>query len=136
MSRAKNLDDEDIARIVGILDGWSGSLTWDALIDSIEKHLFVRYTRQALHKHVRIRDAFTLRKKTLSSEKPRSPKAASSPELELAWQRIDRLEAENKRLELENTRLLEQFVRWAYNANTRGLDANFLNQPLPPISRK
>lgn len=63
MSRAKNLDDEDIARIVGILDGWSGSLTWDALIDSIEKHLFVRYTRQALHKHVRIRDAFTLRKR-------------------------------------------------------------------------
>lgn len=136
MSRAKNLDDEDIERIVGILDGWSEDLTWDALIVSVEKHLFARYTRQALHKHVRIRDAFVLRKKSLSSEKPRRRKVASSPEMELALQRVDKLEAENERLKLENTRLLEQFVRWAYNANTRGLDANFLNQPLPPIRRK
>lgn len=136
MSRARNLDDEDIVRIVGVLDGWSETLTWEALIDSLEKHLFARYSRQALHKHVRIRDAFALRKKALSSEKSRGPKLTSSPELELARQKMDRLEAENKRLKLENTRLLEQFARWAYNANTRGLDANFLNQPLPPIRRK
>lgn len=34
-----------------------------------------------------------------------------------------------------NEVLLEQFVRWAYNAGTRGLTEDFLNQPLPPPNR-
>ena len=31
--------------------------------------------------------------------------------------------------------LMEQFVRWAYNASTRGLTEDFLNQALPPTNR-
>jgi hypothetical protein len=50
-------------------------------------------------------------------------------------ERIARLEAENRRLEFENNNLLEQFVRWAYNAATRGLDADFLGRSLPPVDR-
>lgn len=49
--------------------------------------------------------------------------------------RIARLEAENQRLEAESQRLLEQFVVWAYNAHTRGLDKEFLSQPLPRVNR-
>jgi len=33
-----------------------------------------------------------------------------------------RLEGELQRVRAENTRLLEQFVRWAYNASVIGLD--------------
>jgi hypothetical protein len=134
--RAKNLHDEDIGKIVEILDGWSGLLTWDLLIDAVEKRLFSRYTRQALHKHVRIRDAFSQRKGTLAERGDRPQKVASSPELQIALDRIERLSAENARLKAENTSLLEQFVRWAYNAHTRNLDENFLNRPLPAIDRK
>lgn len=136
MKRAKNLSNEDVVRVVEILDGWSGKLTWELFIVAIEKRLFARYTRQALHKHTRIKDAFSHRKATLSSDGDRPRKTASSPELQFALDRIDRLTGEVQRLDAENTRLLEQFVRWAYNAHTRGLDEGFLNRPLPPVNRQ
>lgn len=65
-SRSKNLDDEAIELIVGILDGWSGKLTWDLLAEAIAKRTRVRYTRQALDKHCRIKAAFQLTKERLS----------------------------------------------------------------------
>jgi len=135
MSRAKNLRDEDIERIVEVLDGWSTKLTWELLIDAVEKRLFARYTRQALHKHARIKEAFAQRKAWLAGGgRPR--RAAASPELQLALDRIERLTGENERLKAENNRLLEQFVRWAYNAHTRNLDQSFLNRPLPEVDRQ
>lgn len=132
--RAKNLDDADIKLIVEILDGWSEKLTWDLLIDAIELRMHNRYTRQALHKHERIRNAFELRKEGLADGDGKT-RQVRSPELQKALERIARLEAENKRLESENEQLLGQFVRWAYNAHTRGLDKNFLNQQLPSVNR-
>lgn len=131
--RSKNLGDADINKIVGILDGWSGRLTWDLLIDAIELRMHNCYTRQTLYKHARIRNAFELQKKHLPAGDNR--KKAASPELQVALDKIDRLETENRRLESENEQLLEQFARWAYNAHTRGLDHDFLNQPLPPVNR-
>ena len=58
-----------------------------------------------------------------------------SPELQKALERIAHLEAENTRLASENERLLEQYVRWAYNAHTRGLDKEFVTRPLPSVNR-
>jgi len=136
MSRAKNLEDEDLAKIVGILDGWTGRLTWDSLIDAVERHLFARYTRQALHKHNRIQHAFEQRKRALAADSGRPRKLASTPEMQVALDKVARLEAQVERLEAENARLLEQFARWAYNANTRGLEEAYLNSPLPDMSRQ
>ena len=131
MRRAKNISDEDVNRIVGILDGWSGRLTWDALLDAIERHLFVRYTRQALHKHRRVQESFERCKRALAAGGGRPRRVAAAPEAQIALDRIARLEAEVARLEAENTRLLEQFVRWAYHASIRGLDEAYLSSPLP-----
>lgn len=132
--RAKNLNDADIKQIVETLDGWSEKLTWELLIDAIELRMHNRYTRQTLHKHERIRNAFELRKNGLA-DGDGVIRQVRSPELQKALERIARLEVENKRLESENEQLLAQFVRWAYNAHTRGLDNSFLNQPLPPVNR-
>ncbi|MDP3307621.1 hypothetical protein [Methylotenera sp.] len=132
--RAKNLDDPSIKAIVEILDGWSEKLTWDLLIEAINFRTHNKYTRQALHKHERIRNAFDLRKAELANGDA-TIRNVRSPELQKALERIARVEAENRRLESENNQLLEQFVRWSYNAYTRGLDAEFLNQPLPPVNR-
>jgi hypothetical protein len=136
MSRAKNLSDDDVAKIVAILDGWSGPLRWELLIEEVERRLFARYTRQALHKHGRIKDAFAGRKEALAAAPGRPRKFASSPELQLALDHIDKLTGENQRLKAENDRLLEQFVRWAYNASTRNLDEAFLSRPLPHVDRE
>lgn len=133
-TRAKNLDDANIKKIVEILDGWAEKLTWELLIDAVELRLHNRYTRQTLHKHERIKNAFELRKAALS-DGDEEIRIVRSPELQKALERIARLEAENKRLESENQQLLEQFARWAYNAYTRGLDSNFLNKSLPPVNR-
>ena len=134
MSRSRNLTPVAIEQIVSILDGWSGKLTWDLLIQSVARRLRGTYTRQALHKHERIRDAFTLRTKTLSISV--GGKKAISPESQVTNDRIARLEGENQRLQMENDRLLEHFVRWAYNAYSRGLDEQFLSRPLPAINRQ
>lgn len=131
--RAKNLSDADIKNIVEILDGWTGKLTWDLLIDAVTVRMFNRYTRQALFKHERVRNAYELKKK--NSSKANEPDNRVSPEMKIALERIARLEAENRRLESENEHLLEQFTRWAYNAHVRGLGKDFLSQPLPGVNR-
>lgn len=135
MARARNLNDRDIAAITSLLDGWVDPLTWEALIDEVERRFRVRYTRQALHKHVRISDAFRLRKEALRGDGGAPVPRVTSPELQTALERIARLEAENQRLEAENRRLLEQFLVWAYNANARGVTEEVLGRPLPAINR-
>jgi hypothetical protein len=134
-SRARNLDDDSIEKIVHILDGWTDKLTWELFIVKIEKVTHNVYTRQALDKHTRIKDAFTARKVALGG-RDRKQFEIMSPEMQLALHRIARLEAENQRLGNENNQLLNQFVRWAYNAHSRGLDQAFLNTPIPPINRE
>ena len=89
-----------------------------------------------VHKHPRIKDAFALRKDALSKTAGTAPKTVESPELQLALDQIERLKSTCERLEAENQRLLEQFVTWAYNAHTRGLDEAFLSRPLPPVNRQ
>lgn len=132
--RAKNLDDQTIKRIVDIIDGSTGVLTWQKLIDQVEMRLQSKYTRQALHRHERIRLAFESYRNRSRATEQRSVGPAEMVRVPAI--RLARLEAENDRLQAENDRLLEQFVRWAYNAHTRGLDEGFLSRPLPPIDRK
>lgn len=134
-SRARNLDDDAIQKIVQVLDGWTGKLSWELFIIQIEKVTHNLYTRQALDKHGRIKDAFAARKAVLSG-RDRKQFENKSPELQLALQRIERLDAENQRLLNENNNLLNQFIRWAYNAHGRGLDKAFLNTPIPSVSRE
>ncbi|MCO5354133.1 hypothetical protein [Acidovorax kalamii] len=133
MSRAPNLSAADIETVVGVLDGWSGKLTWDRLIAVLAAKLRATYTRQALSNHARISDAFDQRKKALrngSGESKRAPKDMS-PEMQAAMQRLERLEAENERLKAENERLLVQFTLWLYNAEMRGVTKEQLSASMP-----
>lgn len=133
-SRSKNLNDQSIEAIVKILDGWSGKLTWDLLIEEIRKRLHQTYTRQALFAHDRIKSAFNLQKGRLPYVKEGSKKLYR-PEDVAESERNARLMAENARLENENQRLLEQFNRWAYNAHTQGFSEEVLNKALPKVYR-
>ncbi len=132
---SKQLCDGDIEIIVKLIDGWTGKLSWELLIDAVWKRLKTRYTRQAFNRHDRVQAAFAARKKDLRTKTPVRKTIVSSPELQAALDRIDALEAQTRRLGMENKALLEQFVRWAHNAKSKGLNHEFLNRPLPRIDR-
>lgn len=136
-SRAKNLDDNTIEIIIGVLDGWSGKLTWDLLADVIAKRTGSHYTRQALDKHTRIKMAFQLRKEKLTGvPQATRRRKLSEAETDALMQRYERLQAENERLVRENDRLLEKFQTWLYNAHLKGLAPEYLNMPLPSVNRE
>ena len=131
--RSKNLGDTEIEKIVGILDGWSGKLTWDKLLDEIQIHLKQHYTRQTLAKHTRIKSAYDLTKERISEVPKESTHV--SPEVTILKQKIERLEAKNTRLQRENQDLLAQFARWAYNSYAKGVTKEDLDKPLPKNDR-
>lgn len=131
LQRARNVDDKVISEVLSVLDGWTGKLTWELLIDEVAVRTRQRYTRQALSAHERLQQAFSARKKALS-DRPDKEDDAPTPEQQV----IARLEAQVQRLEAENSNLLERFAVWAYNARTRGLDERFLSQPLPQVRRQ
>lgn len=132
--RSKNLNDDNIENIVGIIDGWSEKLTWDNLIDEIEVRSKNRYTRQTLANYTRIKSAFVGAKQRILNST--NNKNTSPFEREVLEQRLERLEAENTRLASENHDLLTQFARWAYNAHAKGISKKELDKPLPTIDRR
>ncbi|NEX60091.1 hypothetical protein [Noviherbaspirillum galbum] len=133
MKRSPNLTAQRIDKIIEIIHGWEGRLTWPALIKAVAAKMHATYTRQALFKQERIRVAY----ETYRASKPDAVGGRPvSAALKASMERIQRLELENAGLKKREALLLEQFVRWAYNASTRGLTEAFLNQALPPTNRQ
>jgi len=129
---AKHLSAKDLDVIVRLIDGWEGKLAWEALCDAIEPQIGFRPTRQTLNSHERVKSAFTHQKVRLKSGFVSTKRPAS---LSIAEQRIRRLEAEANRLECENARLLEQFLRWQYNAHKHNVSQEQLDAPMPFVDR-
>lgn len=129
---SRHLNEHDIERIVALLDGWQGKLTWELLCDACESVIHTRPTRQTLAKFKRVAGAY----KAVKQRGREEVEALSiPPSLNIAAQRIERLTRENERLQRENNELLEQFVVWQYNAHAKGLTEHDLNQALPGIDR-
>lgn len=129
-----HLTDRNIENIVNIIDGWSGKLSWALLVVAIEARVG-SYTRQTLNSHTRIKLAFSQKKIFLRGriEKRLEGKPV---ELQKALERIEKLDSKNARLTAENSQLLEQFVRWSYNASNKGMTEDQLNAALPEIDRE
>lgn len=132
MRRSPNLTPERIATIVEVIRGWDGRLTWPGLIKVVSERTHATYTRQAFYKHQAIRVAYETKRENSGDTDVRQPVSAA---LKASMDRVTRLETENAELRKREALLLEQFVRWAYNASTRGLTEDFLNQALPPTNR-
>lgn len=126
----RHLTDRDVHRVLQLLDGWKGALTWDSLVEACAKRIGVRSVRQTLYRSVRIREAYELAKERSRSSIASVPLPSS---LAAAAERIQRLEAENTRLRKENDGLLEQFVVWQYNAHVKGMTECELNSALPKV---
>lgn len=131
--RSPNLTPAKIDVIVEIIRGWDGRLTWPALVLAVSSKTHATYTRQALFKHERVRISFEAYRAKRTEDGTRRPVSAA---LQASNDRVQRLETENAELRKKESLLLEQFIRWAYNASTRGLTEEFLNQSLPPTNRR
>lgn len=133
---ARHLTDKDINDIVDLLDEWplDSKLTWELLVAAIKDSLNLTTTRQTIQKQVRVKEAFKEVKDIISSGARGISKRASVPSLKVAQERLDTKERKIERLERENRQLLEQFVRWVYNASLYGVTPEQLNEPLPKKS--
>lgn len=132
--RAANLNHERVKRIVSIILEWDGAITWKKLVGAIDARCGQTYTRQALARYADISDAFGIQKSRAKTS-ARKERRKHSPELDAILARADRLERELALLKAQNAALLEQFVRWTYNASMRGLTEAILNEPLPRVDR-
>lgn len=135
-TRGRNIDVATEAAIIGILDGWSGKLTWDLLTEAVFAQVGHRYVRQALDANERISAAYKLHRNRLRGKSVEAQSPEMSPEVRILHESIERLKAENARLASENAAYIETFTVWAYNASNRGLTEAYLNSPLPKIDKE
>jgi len=131
---AKHLSKRNIESIVNHILGWGDEkITWDMVLDEIEPLIGFRPARQTLYANSHIRDAFKSRKIGIRQRGQDKPRPSN---LNVAADRIAFLRAENDMLKQKNSALLEQFVRWQYNAYKYGVTEVKLNEPLPMIDRE
>jgi hypothetical protein len=131
---AKHLKQADVDAIVDIIRGWpTEKLTWEGICEAAAKVINKTPTRQTLNAHAAIKDAYVAKK---SGVKVHGPRTAMPSSLAVAAQRIARLQTENDELRMKNDAMLEQFVKWQYNAYKHGLKEQQLNADLPRIDRE
>jgi predicted RNase H-like nuclease (RuvC/YqgF family) len=131
---ARKMTDLMINQSVMLLDGWAGKLTWDLYLEVLAVDIGHRYTKAAMLRHPRIKDAWDHAKERCRDSDENM--AAKPPEVALMHTRNSELEQRVERLTRENQRLLEQFVRWAHNASRRGMSLEELERPLPYVKTK
>lgn len=134
-TRAPDLTDERIEVVLDTLDGWKGKLTWDLLIEAVEKATGIAYSRYTFAEYPQIANAFSLKKEALRGTWKGEPTQPRDERVRAALEQVDRYRAKVKRLEQENQLLLEQFVTWAVNAERKGVTIAMLNAPLPKPHR-
>jgi nicotinamide mononucleotide adenylyltransferase len=125
-----HLTKHDIKSVVNLIDNWvvDEKFTWDSLCKTANKRLSVNATRQTLYSHKEIQSAFKIKKQMLRSDGAKDLKIP--PSLNIAANRIKKLEAENARLKQERDDLLAQFVIWQYNAERKGISRKELSLDL------
>ncbi|MBS4433267.1 hypothetical protein E2566_08120 [Pectobacterium punjabense] len=127
---AKHINGCHEKKIVDLINTWpiDNKLTWDILCDKLIGVIGKRPSRQSLSSHVKIAESFNVKKTIIKSGEVHTVKPAN---LKVASQRIRRLEAENEALKALNSRYLERFEIWIYNAHLKKITLEELNNPLP-----
>jgi septal ring factor EnvC (AmiA/AmiB activator) len=134
---SKHLTDDDIDLAVKILTGWNDKITWEAFLEVFSTARGDSITKAAIQKrHSRIVDNFNDAKKRARTNRDTrriEDKVTRHGDVALAYQieQNTKLKARIEVLERENRDLLEQFVRWLYNAGSKGVTPEILNRPLP-----
>ena len=115
---AKHLTQTDVEAIISIIYAWKDEkLTWEGICEASESIIGKNPTRQSLNANKLIKEAYSSKKSTIKM----SGIIVSKPSnLNMASDRIGRLQSEIENLKRKNSALLEQFVIWQYNAYKYG----------------
>ena len=133
--RAPDLTPDHLGLVLETLDGWKEKLTWELLVDAMEKATGNRYSRFTYARYPEIANAYALKKESLRDALPRSAGEPRDARVRAALDRAERARARADRLQAENMLLTEQFVTWAINAERRGVTIDMLSAPLPKPER-
>lgn len=123
------LSETDVKRIEAMIRDWrSSKLTWELVVIACLNELGIETTRKTLLTRDSIKAVMRLRKAEL-----KAPSQASRQftDIDRANDRIARLTQRVAELERAQEILIDQFTRWAYNADAHGLNETILNQPIP-----
>ena len=134
-TRAPDLTEERLQIVLDTLDVWKGKLTWDLLIDAVEKITGITYSRFTFAEYPQIANAFSLKKDVLLGTWKSERSEPRDERVRAALEQVERYKAKVQRLEQDNQLLLEQFVTWAHNAERKGVTVMMLNAPLPKPQR-
>lgn len=129
----KHLTPFELSAIEEALYSWDGVITWSSVCTKVETLIGKSVTRQTLSGNSAIKRAYDQAKSRGTNSTPIAPSPSS---LRNAADRISRLESEITALKSENSRLIEKFLRWQYNAHIKGLTEAHLDKPLPIIDRE
>lgn len=135
MATAPRLTKERIDIALNLLDGWIGKLTWPRFLAMLEVDLGHKYTKAALLRHPRFKDAWDKRRWTENPERNERNDFGGYG-LQTALEKIKKLENTIKRLENDNNLLNEKFIVWSTNAANKGMSLEELNRPIPIHSSK
>lgn len=131
---AKHLTEKNVADVVDAIRAWpNNALKWEDICSITAPLVGRQVSRQTLQAHDEIKEAYKARKAGIAI---RPPGKALPSSLAFAAQRIERLQAEIDELRGKNSKLLETFAVWQYNAYKRGLKEQDLYEPLPAIDRE
>lgn len=123
------LSEADVNRIELMIRNWrSRKLTWELVVIACANELGIETTRKTLLTRDGIKAAMHLRKAELKAP---SKAVRQFSDIDRANDRIARLTQRITELEKAQEVLINQFTRWAYNADIHGLNEDVLNRPIP-----
>jgi len=131
--RSPNLSARTVAALVERVNTWDGRLTWNDLVKLAAEETGRSYVRQTLYNNGSIRAAYQAHQEERRSSERWGDRRNRRRPMDGT---IRRLRQQVLQLQNENSLLIERFARWVYNASVRGLDEQFLDNPLPPIDRR
>lgn len=126
-------------RIVKILLGWKGKLTWPLLMKSINKEFGGEWRSASVAKHPELQSLYSATKDRLQKErdkqgagKARKPVDATVIVLQ---NRIDHLQRENEHLKRQVDEYATRLNRWRKNAVLNRIPISRLDEPLQENDR-
>ena len=132
------ISNEDISKVVTLIDTWQGQLTWDLLTEKVTELFDIKggVTRQSLSSKTEIKIAFQQRKKNLKKKGDLKRNEKPNYSIEYLENQIEKLETELQREKEKTARYEARFVRWQYNAYLHGAGIESLDNPVKALEDK